>query len=259
MAPRIPNEDPIDDKEIIGGEGAEEGEEDQTLQADDASGDAGAEDADGEDDALEAGEESVDDQPRRPNRAQSRIQTLAREAKEARAESARVARELQELRAEQRANAQRAQQESPEARAQRRALMAPEEVMREDLRESEARMQGLLQRQMVEAREREDRASYREILRENPKLARYEAEVERVRKEQEANGAFVSREVALKFVIGEAALKAAKSGAPTKQARAAAQRVAQQRTEPGNSRGDATSQRGRQGKTAEDRLKDVYI
>ena len=256
MAPREPNEDPIDDEEIIGGEGTEEGEDDQALEATDAAGDAGAEDADGEED--EAAEGSVDDPPRRPNRAQSRIQTLAREAKEAKAEAARVSREMQELRAEQRANAQRAQQESPEARAQRRALMAPDEVMREDLRESEARMQGLLQRQMVEQREREDRANYREILRDNPKLAKFDAEVERVRKDQEANGSFVSREVALKFVIGEASLKAAKSG-PTRQVRSAAQRVAQQRTEPSNNRGDAASQRGRQGKTAEDRLKDVYI
>lgn len=233
-------------------------EDGEALLADDEAGDEGAEVGEGEDEGEV--QEEVDAGPaRKPNRANARIQTLRDETKAAREKADKLEREIQELRAESRQRAQQAQQESPESRAARRALMAPEEVMREDLRESESRMTQLLQRQAVETREREDQRAYREVIRENPKLAKYEVEVERVRKEQEANGNFVPREVLLDLAIGRAARAAARSSTPTKQQAAASRRVEGQRTKPPAGKGDVGANRGRQGDSLEKRLENVQI
>ena len=245
-----------DDPELEG-EDHGEIEDGESLEADEEAGDAGAEDGEGQ----EEGEgEEVGEQPaRKPNRANARIQTLRDEVKAAREKADRSEREIQELRAESRQRAQQAQQESPEARASRRALMAPEEVMREDLRESEGRTARLLQQHAMETREREDRRAYDDVLRENPKFAKFKDEVERIRKEQEANGNFVSREVILDLTIGRAARAAAKSGAPTKQVAAAQRRVAGATTRPPAGKGDVTGSRGRQGDSLEKRLENVQI
>lgn len=238
----------------------DDGQADETLEADDEAGDARSEDGEGQDEEGEGQDEEVDAEPaRKPSRAQSRIQTLTATARETKERADRLEREIQELRQANQARDRQAQQESPESRAARRALMAPEEVMREDLRDSENRMTQLLQRQAVETREREDQRAYREVIRENPKLAKYEVEVERVRKEQEANGNFVPREVLLDLAIGRAARAAAKSSTPTKQQAAASRRVEGQRTKPPAGKGDVGASRGRQGDSLEKRLENVQI
>lgn len=247
-----------DDLELEGDTEHGEVEDGDALEAAEEAGDAGAEDGEGQ----EEGEEGqVGDEPpaRRPSRAQTRIQTLQTATKEAREKADRLEREIQELRAESRQRAQQAQQETPEARASRRALMAPEEVMREDLRESEGRMTRMLQQQVMETRERDDRRAYDDALRETPKLAKYKDEVERIRKEQESNGQFVPREVILDLVVGRAARAAARSGTPTKQAAAAQRRVAGATTQPPGGKGNVAAPRGRQGDSLEKRLENVQI
>lgn len=239
---------------------------DETVPQDETPDDAGESDAeeevDAEEDDGEAEEvdgEPVGDEapPRRPNRAQTRIQTLANEARENKARADKLERDLAEVRAAvARQNAP--QQETPEARAVRRATMAPEEIMREDLRESEARTQAMVRQMAAQQQETLDRQAYNEIMRENPALKRYDAEVERIRLEQQAAGNFVPREALLDLVIGRAARAAAKTKpGGGKQPRRAA---APQRTQPARSRGDtAPAARGRQGSTPESRLEDVPI
>jgi hypothetical protein len=238
----------------------------ETVSADEGEGEGLGEDAGGEegqDDASEdeegLGEGSVDDQPaRRPNRAQSRIQALTSSTREAKEKADRLERELSEIKAAQRAQEQRSQQESPTDRAARRALMDPIEVMREDLRESEQRTAQLLQRTAMESQENNDKSSYNSLLREKPHLKRYDAEVERVRVEQQAAGRFVPREVLLKLAIGDAAMKAAEKKGPQAQ-REGQRKVAAQQSRPAAGRSDTATQRGRQGDSAEKRLENIPI
>lgn len=204
------------------------------------------------------GDEALAAEPaRRPSRAQTRIQTLTSTAREAKEKADRLERELAEMRAAQRAPVQ--QGESPEARAARRALMSDTDLLREDLKESEARTQAMLQQQAMEVRERHDASEYAQELATSPNLKRYEAAVERMRSEAKANGQFVPRKVLLELVVGRAAIAAAKKagGKPQQQAQ---RRVAAQQSRPAPARsGDTATQRGRQGDSLEKRLENVPI
>lgn len=238
-----------------------EGQEDETLEIsageNEGEGPEGAGDehvdAEGED------EGQVDGEPaRKPSRAQSRIQTLTNTLKEEKAERQRIDRELADLRAEQRARMQQAQQETPEARATRRALMDPMEVMREDLRESEQRTQGLLHQQALAAQETGDRLEYTSLMASKPNLKKFEAEVEKIRLEQQARNIFVPRKVLLELAVGRAAMAAAdKAGSKVRQQ--GLQRIAAQQSRPASSKGDSATQRGKQGDSAEKRLENVPI
>jgi hypothetical protein len=222
---------------------------------DEGQGDQG--DSEGVDEEGQEGE--VDAQPaRKPSRAQSRIQTLTRTLAEEKTERQRIDRELADLRAEQRARQQQTQQESPEAKAARRALMDPLELMREDLKESEARTQNLLHQQALQTQETQDKLTYNGILREAPHLKKYEAEVEKIRLEQVARGVFVPREVLLDLAIGRTP-RAAAVKAGTKPAKQAQARVDAQRARPAGARGDAATVRGKQGDSPEKRLENVPI
>jgi hypothetical protein len=249
-----------------GGESEGEDHGEETVSADEGEGeglgeDAGAEEGqdDAEVDAEGDGEGSVDDQPaRRPNRAQSRIQALTSSTREAKERADRLERELSEFKAEQRARAQAAQQESPTDRAARRALMDPMEVMREDLRDSEQRTAQLLQQQAFQTQETQDKLLYNSILRDSPNLKKFDAEVEKIRKEQADAGRFVPREVLLDLAIGRAARAAATKKGPQAQ-REGQRKVAAQQSRPAAGRSDTGTQRGRQGDSLEKRLENTPI
>ncbi len=244
-------EDEIEEVEGSDEAGEEHGEDARVLEGQDEA-------EDDEEDG--AGSVDPDDEPpaRKPNRASARIQTLTTTAKEAKEKADRLERELGEIRARERQREQQATQESPADRAARRALMDPLDVMREDLQESERRTQTLLHQQAMGQRESSDRTEYEGILRERPNLKKFEAEVEKVRQEQAANGAFVPRKVLLELAVGRAALAAASAGGPKAKAKAT-QRVDAQRARPSGSKGDTATVRGKQGKSLEDRLGDVPI
>lgn len=208
----------------------------------------------------EPGALDPEDEPpaRKPNRAQTRIQNLSKTAAEAKEKADRLERELGEFRTRERQREAQAAQESPADRAARRALMDPTEVLREDLQDSERRMQNMLHQQMMGQRESGDKSEYEGILRERPNLKKFEAEVEKIRQEQAANGAFVPRKVLLELAVGRATLAAASAGGPKAKAKAT-QRVDAQRARPSGSKGDTATARGKQGKSLEDRLGDVPI
>ncbi len=247
--------------------GGDDGQEDATLQEDETSDDAGEVEGDlsgsdeGEDEAAEDASEDdagqVEAQPRK-GRAGETIRQLRARVQTETAERQRIDRELQELRAAERQRNQRSQQESPETRAARRALMDPMEVMREDLRESEQRTQQLLHQQAIQTQETQDKLLYNSILRDAPHLKKYDAEVEKIRLEQQAKNVFVPREVLLDLAIGRAARAAAMKTAPKAQ-REGQRRVAQAQSRPAAARGDTATQRGRQGDSVEKRLENVPI
>jgi len=205
------------------------------------------------------GEGQVDGEPvRKPSRAQSRIQALTERTRQTADRLEKAERELADFRAEQRLRQQQTQQESPEAKATRRALMDPMDVMREDLAESEKRTQNLLHQQAMQTQETQDKLLYNSILRDAPHLKKYDGEVEKIRLEQNARGVFVPREVLLDLAIGRAARAAATKAAPKAKAAGAA-KVAAQQSRPAAARGDAATQRGKQGDSPEKRLENVPI
>jgi hypothetical protein len=249
-------------------EGGDDGQEDATLSQGEEVGavpgsDEGEEAQD--DEGLEAADDSegndegqVEEPARKPSRAQSRIQSLTQTARETKERADRLERELSDFRAEQRAKEQRSQQESPEAKAARRALMDPMDIMREDVRDAEQRTQHLLQQQAMQIQETQDKLLYNSILRDAPHLKKYDADVEKVRLEQQARGVFVPREVLLDLAIGRAARAAAVKSAPKAQ-KEGARKVAQAQSRPAQARGDTATQRGKQGDSAEKRLENVPI
>ncbi len=243
------DEDVADQDQEI--EGSAEADEDVGEDAGDGEGADEAEgDAEGEDEGALAAA------PRKPNRAQARIQTLTQSAREAKERADRLERDVAELRAAQRQPVQ--QGESAETRAARRALMDPMEIMREDLRESEARTQQILHQNMMESREANDLVAYHGEIAASPHLKKYEAEVEKIRLEAKASGQFVPRKVLLELAVGRAAIAAAKK-AGSKPGQQAQRRVAAQQTRPTPARGDTATQRGRQGDSLEKRLENIPI
>lgn len=246
-------------------EGDDLGQEDEGLSEGEASDEGVEGDVSESDEGEDEGEDTEDGEgqiaaepARRPSRAQSRIQTLTATAREAKEKADRLEREIQEFRAAERQRTQAAQQETATDRAARRALMDPMEVMREDLRESEQRTASLLQRQMMEQQESNDKLAYSTILRENPHFKKFEGEVERVRLEQQARGSFVPREVLLDLAIGRAARAAAAKTAP-KARKEGQRRIEREQSRPARAGGDTATQRGRQGDSAEKRLENVPI
>ena len=136
--------------------------------------------------------------------------------------------------------------------------MDPLDVMREDLKESEQRTQQLLHQQAIQTQEATDKTTYSGILRDAPHLKKYDAEVEKIRLEQQARGVFVPRQVLLELAVGRAAMAAAtKTGAKAKVTAQA--KVAAQQSKPAAARGDTATQRGKQGDSAEKRLENVPI
>ena len=89
-------------------------------------------------------------------------------------------------------------------------------------------------------------------------MKKYDAEVEKIRLEQQARGVFVPREVLLDLAIGRAARTAATKAAPKAKAAGAA-RVAAQQSRPAAASSNTGSQRGKQGDSPEKRLENVPI
>ena len=102
-----------------------------------------------------------------------------------------------------------------------------------------------------------DKTAYDAKATINPVYAKFKDEVENRFQEQVRRGQPVEREIILKVLLGERALEGAGKSGPAR--RQASRRVESQRVAPGSGRGDAPSNRGRAGDTAESRLKGVII
>lgn len=196
-------------------------------------------------------------EPRQASRSERRIQSQQEENRRLTSELADARRRMDEM--ERRFIQQnRPPAETPEQRAQRHAMMAPQDVMAEQLRESEVRMTQFMQYTAVTNADNMDRTAFQAKAAVDPLYQRWASKVEGRLAEERAKGNNLEREVLLKFLIGEAALERRTSKEGRAEVRQAQRRVAAQRGRPVNSGSDTQAQR-RQTSTLEQRLENVQI
>jgi hypothetical protein len=151
-------------------------------------------------------------------------------------------------------------QETPEQREQRLALLDPVERMRVEMQES----QQLSQRQMAamsfQLQDTSDKATYDAKALVDPLYSKWASKVESELAALRAKGQNVGREQMLKYLIGDAALSGRKPQGQ-QQRKAAAGRMARNRTNPGNSRSDTAGERrgGSDSNALEKRLENINI
>jgi len=196
-------------------------------------------------------------EPRQPSRSERRIQTQQEENRRLNEELAASRRRMDEM---ERRFAQQQQRpaETPEQRAQRHALMAPQDIMAEQLRESEQRMTQFMQHTAYNSAEQNDRTAFQARAAVDPLYQKWAPKVEGKLAEIRAKGDNSDRETVLKYLIGEAALERRNSKEGRAEVRQAQRRVNAQRARPVNSGSDTQAQR-RQPATLERRLENVQI
>jgi hypothetical protein len=194
---------------------------------------------------------------RKPSRGEQRIQTLRNELKERDTRLAETNRRIDALLAAQ--APARQQGETPEQRAQRFGLMTPQEQIAESLRESELRTEQRIAAMQFQSLEMADRTQFQAKYASKPEFfARWAPKVEGLVAEQLAKGRPVEREVALRHLIGEAAIAKMLSKEGKLETRQAQRRVQAQRTRPVDTGSDTQAQR-RTGSSVERRLENMQI
>lgn len=247
----------------------DEDDEDEILDGTEGEGTEGADDAGGDEEASlsaehpesasdegaaeKGGEVAEGEKPQR-TRGQNRFQTLSNENKQLKERLDRQERERQE---ERRQQWQQNQARTEAEERERLALMTPDERADYRISQMERRTNETLRQSQLQTNIHLDRNAYEAKAAVNPVYARYRDEVEAKFQEHLARGAPVEREVILKYLLGEKALNGA--GKSRDAARRGRARVERERVPPAGGKGDASSQRGRVGSTAEERLKDVLI
>lgn len=193
---------------------------------------------------------------RQPTRGENRFQALHNENQRVSTELAETRRILSDL--QRRLEQPRPQAETPEQRAQRHAMMTPQEVMAETLRDAEMRQaqrEQVFQGQILDVA---DRTAFQAKSAVDPLYAKWGPKVEGKLAELRARGTNVEREVLLKYLIGEAALERRGSKEGRREVQQAQRRVQAARTRPGNSGSDTQAQR-RGSQSLEARLENVQI
>jgi hypothetical protein len=243
--------DEIEDDEIPGQESEELG------------GDAGRFDNEGgyEAELGAEGEDAEASDGYRPNAKNrvNRYEELSRVAREANDRASRLEQELMAFRAERSQPRQESEAEF-EARLQ---LLDPNEQVRVRLnraQEENRKQNAIMQMQMADAM---DRTQYQTKAQYDSRFKRYEADVEKLRASELAQGRIHSRENLLTYIIGQKALAAQTKVESAKQQ--ARRRVAGQQARPVDSRSDQSrGQRTRLGQgnslaDIEKRLEGVFI
>ncbi len=178
---------------------------------------------------------------------------MANETKAAKEEAAEAKRRIQEL---ERQSWQRQEQVSAAEEEQRRALMTDAERSTYDLNKVKNEFSAQLRQTQLQSQFTADKIAYEAKAASRPVYAKHAAEVERQFQEQVRRGAPVERETILRHLLGELALKTASNPSARRQA---SRRVESQRVAGGSGKGDAASDRGKAGTSAESRLKGQYI
>ena len=195
-------------------------------------------------------------EPQRPSRSQSRIQTLTHEIRDRDQRLEQLNRRLDEL--TQQVRQPKPQAETPEQRAQRRALMTPQDVMSEELREAREGFSQQINQMQWQNAEVADRTAFQAKCATSPLHAKYAPKVEGKLAELRTRGGNAEREVLLKFLIGEAALERYSSKEGRGERTAARERVRRATTKPSNSGSDEAATRRRE-ESLERRLENLNI
>jgi hypothetical protein len=222
-------------------------------------------DAEAPDDSMvEADEEAPPDHPdegaaqppadqepsRQPSRGERRFQTLTNELANERRQREEMTRRLDALLAGQQ---NKSAAETPETRAQRRALMTPEEQMREDLQIATGNIQREMQVLHFSTRDQNDKTAFEARAATDPRLSRRKDTVEAELLKLRQQGQNIEREKLFYYLYG----KEMYERTPAEQARQSAQaqqRVRRQQVRPGNSGSDVSTSRRERGSTLEKRL-----
>lgn len=222
--------------------------DDQTLD-DDAEPDDEPDEPDEPDDALDA-DPAPDPEPRRPTRGENAVVRAKRELREANERAARLEQEMAAL--VQRAN--RAPQETPEQLRARLDAMDPLERIEYRIQQQELAANARLQQIEFETREAADKAAYEVLSQQRSIAAKLKDEVEARLADMRRNGTTASREVVLKYVIGDRALANAGRATSRAQKTATANRE-RNTTRPASGRGDVAGSDSRRGDTPQARAK----
>ena len=202
----------------------------------------------GQDEQPAAGEEGAEpevrDEPRQVSRGEARFQKLSNQAREANERSTRLERELQEMRAER--QRQQAQVQEKEPTPEEMSLWSTDQVVQYRLEKATGKFNNTLQQMQFQNAEANDQSSYRALCTTDARAKRYADEVETRLTDLRRQGQNVSREVLLKYIIGEKVM--AKSAQSVPAARKKGERnIARQQSNSSPPRSD--NQGGRQAKT----------
>jgi len=193
-------------------------------------------------------------------RGERRFQTLRaeslaaqKEAKEARETAALARRELEEFRA---AQQRAAALPDPRLEAERIAAMSPDERAQHYISQERQRSEQLVNMLRFEMADTADRTRFDGMKASNPIAARLAPKVEEFLATERRAGRNYNREVIMTYLAGQEALaKVGKAG--DTQRKQGAQRIAQQRTRPGNGASDVQTGSRRSEKSLEEKLADV--
>ena len=250
---QVEGDGPENEEDLPDGDEAEdERDSDGPAEDDDESGRGG------EVDRAAASRDRGDRQEpaRRGGRENNRVRALNDELRREREERLALQRRFDEFATRQ--QQQRAPQESEAERNARRALMSETERMAEDLRASEQRTQQMLQQTTYTVQDSADKSIFEAKAVSDPLYKKWGPKVEAERQRLAQQGANVSREAILRYMLGDAALQSRGSKTNDTARAMGRRRVERQRVRPNDTRNDATQQR-RGGRSLEDRLADTPL
>lgn len=235
-----------DETEIPGGEDGEGDEDQGNANGDegqgegDEEGDAGGEEDDGQE------QEGLTDPPARRGRASESVREAKRTAKADRDRADRLEREIAEIRQAQNAPRQQSPQEiaaEAEREAAHVAMLDPAAQVQYYVAKAMQPINANLHQTRMQLQEQTDRAEFRALQTSNPLARKYATDVEKMVSDQKSRGFTVSREIALKQVLGERLFEQSMKNAG-KAKKAGASRIAAATGRPGRATGEASSDRG---------------
>ena len=210
-----------------------------------------------EDEAAPVAETGAREAPRQMGRAERAVLAAKAEAREAKEAAAALRREIEEDRRAREAERNRV---NPAEEAARLAAMDPEERLRHEFRQENAKTQAAMRNMEMSFKEQADKATFAVTLAQNPSFKKYEAKVEAIYADHMAQakrtgGPLPDRATILPWVIGQAVVNNS-AKAVDKGRKAGAANIARQTTKPASPRGDVSTGRAR-GQSLAEKLADV--
>jgi len=210
-----------------------------------------------EDDEGPVEDEQVEAAPKGRKTASDRVREKVELAKRESERAGRLEKELAELKARDAERQRREETQNQQTRAERRLLMTTEERFADELAELREQQTQFLKQQQFVAAENSDQAAFRELKASDPRVAKYEDQVERELSNLRAKGVYTfGRKEVLAALIGMQVLNG-KSQVKA-QVTKGKQNIRRAQTAPNKGQSDLGG-RQRQGKSLEDRLQDVPL
>ena len=209
---------------------------------------------------------AAEPEPRRGPRTpeERRVHALRQRAREAETENRRLRTLQEQLLTQPRQPAPQQpdpyrQVEADRLEAERVAMMAPHEVAAYYANRSEQRVQQQIYRAQIEAGDRIDKLTFRQIMATEPAAKRLETQVEQELANHRQQGMNPTREAIYDLLVGREVRQRAQRQTATQRA-AGARRIASQQTAPGGTaRSGVAADRGRRRSEASDEALDARL